>query len=63
MLPSLEDAPFLGLTPDRTQATTEPGWRWNGYTLVLDLDETLVHYYEEGGSGYYDKRPGAEEFL
>ena len=23
------------------------------YTLVMDLDETLVHYYEVGGEGQY----------
>jgi len=33
------------------------------YTLVLDLDETLVHYYEEDGMGNFDMRPGMHEFL
>ena len=27
------------------------------YTLVLDLDETLVHYYEINGKGKYNIRP------
>ena len=27
------------------------------YTLVLDLDETLVHYFEVGGKGKYNIRP------
>ena len=27
------------------------------YTLVLDLDETLVHYYEINGKGKYNVRP------
>jgi CTD small phosphatase-like protein 2 len=35
------------------------------YTLVLDLDETLIHF--ESGSGseedYYMIRPGAHQFL
>lgn len=35
----------------------------DGYTLVLDLDETLVHYYEAGGEGKFRVRPGAEKFL
>jgi hypothetical protein len=34
--------------------------------LVLDLDETLIHYFEVGGSeggGHFLVRPGAERFL
>ena len=33
------------------------------YTLVLDLDETLVHYIEEENSAYVQVRPYAEYFL
>ena len=33
------------------------------YTLVLDLDETLVHYIEEENTAYVQIRPGAEHFL
>lgn len=33
------------------------------YTLVLDLDETLVHYFECDGMGNYDIRPGMHDFL
>ena len=35
------------------------------YTLVLDLDETLVHYYEneEEGLPYVKVRRYAEEFI
>jgi hypothetical protein len=33
------------------------------YTLVLDLDETLVHYVEDDESAYIQIRPGAENFL
>ena len=33
------------------------------YTLVLDLDETLVHYVEDNDSAYIQIRPGAEAFL
>ena len=38
----------------------------NMYTLVLDLDETLIHYFETGGpdgSGHFLVRPGAYKFL
>jgi predicted HAD superfamily phosphohydrolase YqeG len=30
---------------------------------VLDLDETLIHYYEENGKEKYRERPGAYEFI
>lgn len=34
------------------------------FTLVLDLDETLVHYAEEApGRGLFHKRPHAAQFL
>ena len=33
------------------------------YTLVLDLDETLVHYYEDRGEGKFRIRPGCDKFL
>lgn len=33
------------------------------YTLVLDLDETLVHYVEVEDAGRYLVRPGCEKFL
>lgn len=52
MLPNLEWNPKL---PPPPAADT--------YTLVLDLDETLVHYFEHDGMGNYDIRPGMHEFL
>jgi len=52
MLPALEDFPKLPPLRDPEQ-----------YTLVLDLDETLVHYHEHEGMGNYDIRPGMAEFL
>ena len=33
------------------------------YTLVLDLDETLVHYYETEAEGHILVRPGCDTFL
>mmetsp|Transcript_9462 Transcript_9462/g.8331 ORF Transcript_9462/g.8331 Transcript_9462/m.8331 type:complete len:122 (+) Transcript_9462:210-575(+) len=33
------------------------------YTLVLDLDETLVHYFEIGDQGKFMVRPGVSNFL
>ncbi len=35
----------------------------NTYTLVLDLDETLVHYFEIGSEGHFLVRPGCDTFL
>ena len=40
-----------------------PQGKQSGFTLVLDLDETLVHYYEIGGEGTFLVRPGCTEFL
>jgi hypothetical protein len=47
-------APYLPLLSDREQLKT--------YTLVLDLDETLIHYFEMGGvdgGGHFLIRPFA----
>ncbi len=33
------------------------------YTLVLDLDETLVHYVEDADNAYIQIRPGCENFI
>ena len=33
------------------------------YTLVLDLDETLVHYFEDNSEAYVKVRMGAENFI
>lgn len=52
MLPNLEWNPKLPPPPSP-----------DTYTLVLDLDETLVHYFEHDGMGNYDIRPGMHEFL
>jgi len=52
MLPSFDHNPKL-----------PPAFAPNVYTLVLDLDETLVHYSECDGTGSYDCRPGMYDFL
>ena len=31
--------------------------------MVLDLDETLVHYFEVGNEGHFLVRPGCDTFL
>lgn len=33
------------------------------FTLVLDMDETLIHYYESNGDGAFRIRPGCLQFL
>lgn len=33
------------------------------FTLVLDLDETLVHYEDNGVTGQFFLRPFAQEFI
>ena len=53
-----EKAPYLPPLSDREQTRT--------YTLVLDLDETLIHYFEMGGvdgGGHFLIRPFAQKFL
>jgi Dullard-like phosphatase family protein len=52
MMADLERVPKLPPLPNPDQ-----------YTLVLDLDETLVHYFEQNGMGNYGIRPGMFEFL
>lgn len=44
------DPPYLPLLSNEEQAKT--------YTLVLDLDETLAHYFEIGDEGKFLIRPG-----
>lgn len=45
--------PFLGAI-DKTD---------NRYTLVLDLDETLIHNVEYGNDSYFLVRPGCVQFI
>lgn len=52
MLPNLE---LISKLPPNKNADV--------YTLVLDLDETLVHYSEHDGMGSYEIRPGMYEFI
>ena len=46
------DAPYLPEIADGKE-----------YCLVLDLDETLVHYFEVGSEGTFLVRPGCDQFL
>ena len=46
------DAPYLPKMEDKYN-----------YCLVLDLDETLVHYMEIGNEGTFGTRPGCDKFL
>lgn len=49
------DPPYLPPLTEKEQAKT--------YTLVLDLDETLAHYFEIGMEGKFLIRPGCQQFL
>ena len=40
-----------------------PECDYGTYTLVLDLDETLVHYFDLGPDSHFKIRPGCHEFL
>ena len=44
-------APYLKPNPEKQ------------FTLVLDMDETLIHYYENNGDGAFRVRPGCQQFL
>ncbi len=33
------------------------------YTLVLDLDETLIHFVDSGADSFFHIRPGCSKFL
>mgnify|MGYP006169811807 FL=1 len=45
-------------SPDPPYLTDMEGG--SGYCLVLDLDETLVHYFEVGSEGTFLVRPGCD---
>ena len=49
------ESPYLPPLPENKANCT--------YTLVLDLDETLVHYFEIGDQGKFLVRPGVIPFL
>lgn len=49
------DSPYLPPLTEKEQANT--------FTLVLDLDETLAHYFEVGNEGKFLIRPGCQNFL
>jgi len=66
----LEDAPIIWFEPlppmmaDLERAPQlPPPPSDESYCLVLDLDETLVHYFEQDGQGTYGIRPFMHEFL
>jgi Dullard-like phosphatase family protein len=49
------DPPYLPPLTEKEQAKT--------FTLVLDLDETLAHYFEVGNEAKFLIRPGCQQFL
>jgi hypothetical protein len=50
----LVDAPYLPKQEPKEEDPTSQ------YTLVLDLDETLVHYFESPTEGKFNVRPGVD---
>jgi CTD small phosphatase-like protein 2 len=65
----IENVPFFLFQPDTNQmnanrALLPPIKEDRKYTLVLDLDETLVHFQEqENGKNQFLIRPYAQFFL
>jgi Dullard-like phosphatase family protein len=59
-----DEDPYFILQPLRTECFL-PGKQQDdkSYTLVLDLDETLVHFEESADGGQFLVRPYAQEFL
>jgi Dullard-like phosphatase family protein len=56
MLPRLNLDPPVRLLPPMRDGKV--------FSLVLDLDETMVHYFEEAGTpGRHEVRPGLQDFL
>lgn len=49
------------VTPPFLDALQEP--KEDKYTLVLDLDETLIHNVEYGNDSYFLVRPGCVQFI
>lgn len=46
-----------------TECFLPPNTTQHRFTLVLDLDETLVHYEENGEEAQFLVRPYAQQFL
>lgn len=57
-------APVMPMLPEVTVPYLPPVGRGMQYTLVMDLDETLVHYFEgENQEGSFKVRPFCDQFL
>mmetsp|Transcript_28983 Transcript_28983/g.63807 ORF Transcript_28983/g.63807 Transcript_28983/m.63807 type:complete len:457 (+) Transcript_28983:202-1572(+) len=62
--PELRFEPLPPMLPQLgTKTSLPPPPRPGMYTLVLDLDETLVHFQDMEGGGHFGIRPGCDEFL
>lgn len=60
-------ATVMGLPPGmdipKSPFLPEKDYNEKEYTLVLDLDETLIHFVDMGADSYFLIRPGAQQFL
>jgi len=61
--PVISFEPLPPIFTDLSQCPRLPTADPSIYTLVLDLDETLVHHSVVNGSSYVGFRPGAQDFL
>jgi Dullard-like phosphatase family protein len=63
------DCPFFMFQPDTHKVKQKKPWlpemkKDRKYTLVLDLDETLIHFEEtQDGTSHFLLRPGAQNFI
>lgn len=58
-----EESPNFIIQPFETKHLLPPKTSPHNYTLVLDLDETLIHYDENTNGGQFFIRPHSQDFL